>query len=57
MTWELIILWVGLQNQMLSFHTGSYDSMVECFEVRDEIVERIGRPIINYQVVCVANDK
>lgn len=33
-----------------------FPTMDECFSHRDEIIEVIGRPIINYQVVCVLND-
>lgn len=32
---------------------GEYSSMDGCFEARDTVIERIGRPIINYQAVCV----
>ena len=32
---------------------GEYTSMDDCFEGRDVLVERMGRPIINYQAVCV----
>lgn len=35
---------------------GEYTSMDKCFEDRDIVVERIGRPIINYQVVCVIKE-
>ena len=27
--------------------------MAECFEKRDTLVERLGRPIVGYQVVCM----
>lgn len=32
---------------------GEFDSMDKCFEARDRSVKEMGRPIINYQVVCV----
>jgi len=36
---------------------GTYDSMDACFNDRDMVIEKIGRPIINYQAVCVAKAK
>lgn len=33
-----------------------FESMDECFKAREAVVEKIGKPIINYQVVCVAHD-
>lgn len=34
-----------------------YSTMIECFEERDKVVKKMGRPIINYQVICIATDK
>jgi len=31
----------------------STPSMADCFNMRDKLVEEIGRPIINYQAICV----
>jgi len=28
-----------------------------CFEYRELIVEEVGRPIINYQAICVATEE
>ena len=36
---------------------GDFDSMDLCFDKRDEIVEELGRPIVNYQAVCVLDTK
>jgi hypothetical protein len=36
---------------------GRYNSMEECFEARELLVENVGRPIINYQAVCVSYSK
>lgn len=38
---------LGIQQQ------GIFDTMAECFDAREEIVESLGRPIQNYQAVCV----
>ena len=32
---------------------GKYESMEHCMLQREAVVESIGRPLINYQVVCV----
>ena len=32
---------------------GELTSMTECFDKRDEYVEAFGRPIRNYQIVCI----
>ena len=32
---------------------GVFGSMPECFDARDKLVEGLGRPIIDYKVICV----
>lgn len=32
---------------------GIHGSMAECFDAREKLVEELGRPIIDYQVICV----
>jgi uncharacterized membrane protein YphA (DoxX/SURF4 family) len=32
---------------------GVFDTMNECFDAREQLVEQLGRPIVNYQAVCV----
>jgi hypothetical protein len=39
-------------NKMSSFNT-----MDECFDARERLVEVIGRPIVNYQAVCVIQEE
>ena len=34
-------------------HVGTYSTMANCFDAREQIVEQLGRPIVNYQAVCV----
>ena len=36
---------------------GTYDNMDECFRGRDKVVNRLGKPIKNYQAVCILHDK
>jgi len=38
-------------NKMSAFNT-----MDECFDARDRLVEVIGRPIVNYQAICVIQE-
>lgn len=30
-----------------------FSTMDECFDAREQLVEDIGRPIVNYQAVCI----
>ena len=30
-----------------------FNTMDECFDAREQLVEDIGRPIVNYQAVCI----
>jgi hypothetical protein len=57
MKWVLV--WIALNHHPL--HTvseqGRYDTMRECFDVREQIVDSVGKPIVNYQVVCVPYDR
>lgn len=54
-----ILIWIALNPH--PFHTtvelGRYETMRECFDAREKTVNRVGKPIINYQVICVAYDK
>lgn len=38
-------------NKMAAFNT-----MDECFDAREQLVEVIGRPIVNYQAVCIIKE-
>ena len=54
-----ILVWISLNNHSLHNMTEveRYESMRECFDAREQLIERVGKPIINYQVICVAYDK
>jgi hypothetical protein len=39
-------------NKMAAFNT-----MDECFDAREQLIEVIGRPIVNYQAVCIIDDQ
>lgn len=52
MKWILIYITLqGDLGKMASY--GTYDTMDECFFAREELIEVVGRPIMNYQAVCV----
>jgi len=57
MSWILVLITVS----NTSFHTVAeidrFNTMGDCFQARQELVKEIGRPIINYQTICVAYDK
>jgi hypothetical protein len=40
-------------NDAVTGTVGEYSSMDECFANRDKIVEQMGRPIMNYQAICI----
>jgi hypothetical protein len=45
----LITLFVSPETQ----YVGEYQTLSDCFAEREELVKSIGRPIINYQAVCI----
>jgi hypothetical protein len=56
MTWVLVlILLIGSEVRVDKL--GEYDTMVSCFEERETQVERLGRPITGYQVICVSKPR
>jgi len=52
MKWILVYLTVALGEPSIDAYA-EYDSMNECFDEREFLVESIGRPIVNYQAVCI----
>lgn len=56
MVYELILIIASLQGHQ-SVSMGIYDTMDECFNSREAIVKIIGRPIINYQAVCLIEQR
>jgi len=57
MLWALFFIGiVDLQQPPVLKVVGMYKSMEDCFEAREQVVDKIGRPIQDYQVVCVSYD-
>jgi len=55
MTWILVALFVSgpsLQAQAVD----QYDTMQECFAARESLVKQLGKPIVDYQAICVAKN-
>jgi hypothetical protein len=49
-----ILIFIGLtSNDIIVGELGHHESMEACFDHREKVVEIKGRPIVNYQVVCV----
>jgi len=53
MQWVMFIIVLMSPHESAIKASEPYSSMDACFNARDEIIEEVGRPIINYQVICV----
>lgn len=54
-----VLILIALFSDGTSAHgiLGTYNNMDECFTAREIVVENIGRPIFNYQAICVQHIK
>lgn len=52
MKWILIFIALT-SNGHVSKQVKEYTSLTDCFEARELLVKHIGRPIIDYQAICV----
>ena len=51
---EYLLLIISLNASTINLaQVANFETMDQCFTERDEIVELMGRPIINYQVLCL----
>jgi hypothetical protein len=56
MKWILIYITLSSDfGKMASY--GEYNTMEQCFDAREKLIEVVGRPIVNYQAVCVIKDE
>lgn len=53
MKWALVLILFSDGTSVMGT-ISEHDSMTACFDAREKIIEEKGRPIINYQAVCVA---
>lgn len=56
MQWILVGLLVQA-SQLYTKPIAVHESLDDCMAHREYVVQNIGRPIINYQVICVATDR
>jgi len=56
MIWILFVILVNGEQYMVKPES-MHPSMDSCFERREEIVTEVGKPIVNYQVICVPTDQ
>lgn len=52
MAWVLIFIALGDSGYATNYY-GHYQTMEDCMAAREALIEDVGRPIINYQAVCV----
>ena len=50
--WALLVI-VWMNGEWAMVEDSIHAKMDECFLRRDELVEQFGRPIVDYQAVCV----
>jgi len=53
----LLVLIVVNGTNVEHANVKAFNTMDACFEEREVLVDKIKRPIINYQAVCVLTDK
>ena len=59
MVWILFIIGIDGLAQGKPPMIGAYPpvaTMTECFEKRESVIQELGRPLINYQAVCIRYD-
>jgi len=56
MQWILVGLLVQA-SQIYVKPIAIHESMSDCMMHREVVVEQIGRPVVNYQVVCIQTDR
>ena len=60
MKWVLLFLEIIGPNGFVVDEVGRYDSMIECFNTRDDVLIKLGaynsQPPINTQLVCVRTE-
>ena len=56
MVWVLML--IAVEADMFYIRgMGIHNSMDSCFRARQALVEEIGRPIVNYQTLCIQTDQ
>ena len=56
MVWVLML--IAVESNTFYFKAlGVHDRMDDCLGARAVVVEELGRPIVNYQALCIATDQ
>jgi hypothetical protein len=56
MVWVLIL--IAVQADTFYFKAlNMYPRMDDCLGARAELVEKLGRPIVNYEALCILTDQ
>ena len=53
MKWILVYVALTYHGHPIVEEIGRYDSMAECFDAREKLVDKVGKPIVNYQTICI----
>jgi hypothetical protein len=56
MSWVLVVLIITVDGLSVEI-ADEYPTMLECFYEREKVVEELGRPIVNYQAVCIQREQ
>lgn len=56
MTYVLLVIVLMQSGGYSLYKVGEYLGMDKCFTEREVFVAQMGRPIINYQAICVVKD-
>lgn len=55
MKWILVYIALSYHGHPIATEEGRFDTMNECFAVREQLVEQLGDPV-NYQAICIPHD-
>jgi len=44
-------------TQFATQQIANFGTMDECFDARELLVQEIGRPVVNYQAICIAQSQ
>jgi len=56
MDFVLVLITILQTGGVASTIEGEYATVSECFEARELVVKTKGRPIVNYQSICVIRE-
>lgn len=53
MTWILFIILLNIDESASITKLAEFNTMDKCFAERQNVVKQLGRPIVNYQAICI----